>query len=100
MKQEIHPTYHASVTVTCVCGNTFMTGSTKDDIQTELCHKCHPFFTGTQKIIDSARRVEKFESRQSKKASAIRTKKTKKVTRRTKRAEHKKAETEAIAVEK
>lgn len=100
MKQGIHPTYHASATVTCVCGNAFKTGSTKDGIQTELCHKCHPFFTGTQKIIDSARRVEMFETRQSKKAGTIRNKKKKKVARRTKRAEHKKAETEAIAIEK
>ena len=100
MKQEIHPTYHASATVTCACGNTFSTGSTKDTVQTELCNRCHPFFTGTQKIIDSARRLEKFETRQSKKARVVRTKKTKTVVRRTKRAEHKKAETEAIAIEK
>ena len=100
MKQEIHPTYHTSATVTCACGNTFSTGSTKDTVQTELCNRCHPFFTGTQKIIDSARRVEKFETRQSKKARVVRTKKTKTVVRRTKRAEHKKAETEAIAIEK
>ncbi len=59
MKQGIHPTYKLS-TVTCSCGNTFQTRSTMGDIKVEICSNCHPFFTGTQKLIDTAGRVEKF----------------------------------------
>ena len=62
MKQEIHPPYRV-VTVTCACGETFQTRSTRDDLRLEICSKCHPFFTGKQKLIDSAGRVERFERR-------------------------------------
>lgn len=62
MKQGIHPVYY-QVTVTCACGATFVTGSTKDAMKVEICSKCHPFYTGTQKLIDSARRVEKFKKK-------------------------------------
>ncbi len=59
MKSDIHPEYKES-TVTCVCGNVFETRSTKGDIKVEICSKCHPFFTGKQKIMDTAGRIEKF----------------------------------------
>jgi large subunit ribosomal protein L31 len=59
MKQGIHPNYK-EVTATCVCGNTFKTGSTGGDIRTEICAACHPFFTGTQKIVDTEGRVDRF----------------------------------------
>ena len=59
MKSDIHPEYKKS-TVTCVCGNTFETRSTRGDIKGEICSKCHPFFTGKQKIMDTAGRIEKF----------------------------------------
>lgn len=59
MKANIHPDYH-QVTATCVCGNSFQTGSTKKEIRTEICSACHPFFTGTQKIVDTEGRVERF----------------------------------------
>jgi large subunit ribosomal protein L31 len=59
MKQGIHPGYKMS-TVTCSCGNTFQTRSTIGDIRVEICSNCHPFYTGTQKLIDTAGRVEKF----------------------------------------
>jgi len=59
MKSDIHPEYKKS-TVTCVCGNTFETRSTKGDVKVEICSKCHPFFTGKQKIMDTAGRIEKF----------------------------------------
>jgi large subunit ribosomal protein L31 len=62
MKQGIHPQYRV-VTVTCACGETFQTRSTRDDLRLEICSKCHPFFTGKQKLIDSAGRVERFEKR-------------------------------------
>ncbi len=59
MKEGIHPEY-MECTVTCACGNTFKTRSTKKEIRVEICSHCHPFFTGKQKIVDSAGRVEKF----------------------------------------
>ncbi len=62
MKKGIHPEYVES-TVTCACGNTFTTRSTKKEIRVEICSQCHPFFTGKQKFIDSAGRVEKFRKK-------------------------------------
>ena len=62
MKQGIHPTMHM-VTVHCACGNTFETHSTKDDVRLEICSACHPFFSGKQKLIDTAGRVERFQRR-------------------------------------
>ncbi len=59
MKKGIHPEYYECV-VTCACGNTFVTRSTKKEIHVEVCNLCHPFFTGKQKIVDSSGRVEKF----------------------------------------
>ena len=63
MKIGIHPQYYPEAKVSCVCGNTFTTGSTKPEIRVEICSKCHPFFTGKQKLVDSAGRVEKFAKR-------------------------------------
>ena len=65
MKQEIHPKYEDS-NVRCACGNTFTIGSTKPEIRVELCSKCHPFFTGEQRVIDTAGRVERFRRRYAK----------------------------------
>jgi len=62
MKKEIHPDYY-STNIRCACGNIIETRSTKKDIVVEICSKCHPFFTGKQKLIDSAGRVEKFKKR-------------------------------------
>ncbi len=59
MKKDIHPEYKESK-VTCVCGNVFETRSTRGDIKVEICSQCHPFFTGKQKIMDTAGRIEKF----------------------------------------
>jgi len=59
MKQGIHPEY-VEATVTCACGHTFKTRSTKADIRVEICSACHPFFTGKKKIVDTEGRVEKF----------------------------------------
>jgi len=60
MKPDIHPEYH-QVTVVCACGNTFQTRSTKEELRLEVCNECHPFFTGKQRLLDSAGRVEKFQ---------------------------------------
>jgi len=62
MKPDLHPTYEPT-TITCGCGNVIETRSTAKDIRVEICSSCHPFFTGTQKIIDSEGRVEKFRKR-------------------------------------
>jgi large subunit ribosomal protein L31 len=67
MKPEIHPTY-AEINVTCSCGNTFRTASTMaKDLHIEVCSQCHPFYTGKQKILDTAGRVEKFRQKYAKK---------------------------------
>jgi len=63
MKKDIHPTYYTDAKVVCACGNTFTTGSTKKELRVESCSKCHPLFTGQQKIVDSEGRVEKFRRR-------------------------------------
>jgi large subunit ribosomal protein L31 len=63
MKAKIHPKYYDKAKVTCLCGNTFTTGSTKPEIRVEICGKCHPFYTGEQRIVDSLGRVERFKKR-------------------------------------
>jgi len=65
MKADIHPTYYDKTTVTCVCGNTFKIGSTVKELSVEICSACHPFYTGVEKIVDTAGRVEKFKTRQA-----------------------------------
>jgi len=78
MKKDIHPEYYPKAKVTCACGNTFTVGSTLKEIKVELCSACHPFYTGKQKLVDSARRVEKFKEKMEKKAAISATKKEKK----------------------
>ena len=62
MKKEIHPEYKEA-TVTCACGNTFKTGSVKENLKVEVCSECHPFFTGKQKFTDTGGRIEKFNKK-------------------------------------
>jgi large subunit ribosomal protein L31 len=85
MKKDIHPKYSSNVTVTCSCGNTFVTGSTADEITTELCSQCHPFYTGEQKIVDTANLVSKFKQRKKKAAKKVLSKKQKQLRRKRKR---------------
>ena len=61
MKDKIHPKYYPAAKVTCLCGNTFTVGSTKPELRVEVCSKCHPFYTGGQRIIDTEGRVERFK---------------------------------------
>lgn len=63
MREGIHPNYNHDAVVKCACGNTFTTGSVKGELKVEICSKCHPFFTGKQKIMDIGGRVEKFNKR-------------------------------------
>ncbi len=65
MKKEIHPKYNAEAKVICSCGNKFTVGSTMPEVNIEICSACHPFFTGDEKIIDTAGRVERFKKRQA-----------------------------------
>ena len=60
MKKDIHPTYFPEALVTCACGNSWTTGSTKESIRTDICSKCHPFYTGEQRIVDTEGQVDRF----------------------------------------
>ncbi|OGY63380.1 MAG: 50S ribosomal protein L31 [Candidatus Harrisonbacteria bacterium RIFCSPLOWO2_02_FULL_41_11] len=79
MKQDIHPTYYSKAKVKCACGAVFEVGSTKPELKIEICSKCHPFFTGKEKLIDTAGKVEKFKARRAKAAAVKTAKKTKKL---------------------
>ncbi len=68
MKVDIHPTYFPEAKITCACGNVFTMGSTKKEMSVEICSNCHPFYTGNDKSIDSAGRVERFKARATKAA--------------------------------
>lgn len=80
MKEKIHPKYYEKAAVKCACGNAFTVGSTRQEIRVEICGKCHPFYTGEEKLIDTAGRVERFKARRAKvlpkKIKRVRTKKT------------------------
>lgn len=67
MKTDIHPQYYPKALIICACGANYTTGSTVSEIHVEICSACHPFYTGKQKLVDSARRVEKFQQRALKK---------------------------------
>jgi large subunit ribosomal protein L31 len=72
MKEKIHPKYIETI-VTCGCGETFKTRSTKEKINVEICSKCHPFYTGKEKFVDTAGRVEKFRKKYAAKTEAVKT---------------------------
>lgn len=78
MKMNIHPQFFEEAQVICVCGNRFTTGSTKEIIHVELCNKCHPFYTGEQRFVDTASRIQKFQKKQAT-AQLFSAKKVKKV---------------------
>jgi large subunit ribosomal protein L31 len=63
MKKDIHPKYYEDAKAVCACGNKFTIGSTRPELRVDLCSLCHPFYTGKQKLVDTARRVEKFQAR-------------------------------------
>ena len=94
MKTDIHPQYHTNTKVVCACGNKFVTGSTLDNIQVEVCSNCHPFYTGKQKLVDTAKRVDKFQARveKSKSLTSVKGKKVKKQEAVMKKAEKELAE--------
>ena len=85
MQKNIHPECF-DITVRCACGNSIKTISTKKDINIDICSACHPFFTGTQKFVDTAGRIEKFKTRYSTKATKEKDKKTSPAKKTTKKA--------------
>ena len=82
MKNDIHPQYNSNAKFSCACGNNFTSGSTKNEIHVEICSNCHPFYTGKQKLIDTAGVVDKFKKR-TERATAIAANKTVKKPRKT-----------------
>jgi large subunit ribosomal protein L31 len=90
MKAKIHPTYFPEAKIICACGNVVTAGSTVAEIHVEICSNCHPFYTGKQKLVDTARRVEKFQERTAaKSATATGGRKVKTVKRAAIKAEKK-----------
>jgi len=84
MKAKIHPQWYPEAKVVCACGNTFTVGATKPELRVEICSKCHPFFTGEMKFVDTQGRVEKFKEKQKAaeaKAGVLAEKKKKKAER-------------------
>jgi len=69
-KKDLHPTYFKDAKITCACGTSFVAGATQKEIHVDICSNCHPFFTGEQKLLDTAGRVEKFKTRRAKAAEA------------------------------
>ncbi len=78
MKDKIHPTYYHDTTVTCGCGNTFVTGSTVQELHVEVCSNCHPLYTGKQKMVDTQGRVDRFKRLKAKATARPAVKKTRK----------------------
>lgn len=70
MKSDIHPQYYPNASITCACGNSLTVGSTAESTTVELCSACHPFYTGKQKLVDVAGRLERFQKRAAKKVTA------------------------------
>ncbi len=92
MKAEVHPVWYSNTQVTCACGNTFTTGSVLPKIKVEICSKCHPFFTGAQKYVDTLGRVDKFirkneesKSKQAQRAKILELRKSKVEKRKSER---------------
>jgi len=79
MKSDTHPTYFEKAEVICACGNRFFVGSTKESIHTEVCAKCHPFYTKQEKVLDTLGRVHKFKERMAKKSDKPKKKKRVKI---------------------
>lgn len=95
MKAEIHPTYHIKAQIICACGATYEVGSIKETINVELCSACHPFYTGTQKIVDTARRVERFQEIAAKADESAKTGHSAKLEKKAKRAKARQEKREA-----
>ncbi len=82
MKESIHPKYYKEAKAKCACGATFVIGSTKPELNVEICSQCHPFYTGKEKLIDTAGKVERFKARRSKAENAPKKEKKVRVKRK------------------
>lgn len=96
-KKDIHPNYYPQAKVACACGNIFTVGSTLETINVEICSACHPFYMGKQKLLDTARRVEKFQKKAAGKAETVVSKTAKKEKQKVLKAA-KKAEKEGVKI--
>lgn len=96
MKASTHPTYYSNAKVICACGNEFSVGSTKETLSVELCSKCHPFYTGQQKLVDTSRRIEKFAEKTKAKAALPATGKKAKAEKRAAQKEAKKTAVQTV----
>jgi len=87
MKSDIHPKYFDKAKITCACGKVYVVGATMEEIRTDICSNCHPFYTGQEKIIDVAGRIEKFKTRRTKAEATVKLapKKERRVAAKTKR---------------
>ncbi len=85
MKKDIHPTYFPKAKMICSCGNIVRTGSVKELVEVEICSNCHPFYTGQEKLVDTAGRVEKFKTRAGKKQADVKARREKRKAKREKR---------------
>lgn len=92
MKAKIHPKFYQDTKVTCACGNTFVTGSTKSKLTSELCSKCHPLYTGKLRIVDTASLVKKYEERKKKVVKDTVSRREKRAIRRSQKVTPTKAE--------
>lgn len=99
MKTGIHPAYYDLVEIRCSCGNIIYAGSTKEKLRTELCSRCHPFYTGQQKLIDTAGRVDRFEARRKAAQLHKEAVKSKELAKKAKKEETVKAKMERIKKE-
>ncbi len=98
MKADIHPTYYADARATCACGAVYTLGSTKKEIRVEICSACHPFYTGAEKIVDTAGRVEKFlRRRAAAQPAAVAAKKDRQARKQEVKRAEKRAKTEKRA---
>jgi large subunit ribosomal protein L31 len=85
MKKNIHPTYYPNAKISCACGAEFEVGATEEHIKVEICSNCHPFYTGKQKIVDTARRIEKYQTRVAQKTEVSKTRKGRTIKRTAKK---------------
>lgn len=81
MKKEVHPKYNPKAVYKCTCGAEFEIGSTREKISLEICSKCHPFYTGSRDLVDTAGRADKFKARQAKAGKVVKKKKEKKTSK-------------------
>jgi len=89
MKKNIHPKYYKEAKVVCACGNSFVVGSTIPEMKVEICSSCHPFFTGKEKFIDKAGRVDKFKEKMTKHFKLMEEKQKQKARKKQKQEEEK-----------